>query len=141
MLGFECFPVMFPLLSRRIVLCLGYCYFATGIKLHGFYFFLMWNHWEQLVSEYKKAPALMMTGKSSLWDLGAKGREQMGTACRDSAWNPSGEPGFQIIASAFVNVSGDELGAAAPSFLGKAAVSREKRLGGVKREKGETPGV
>lgn len=35
------------------------------------------------LSEYKKAPALMMTGKSSLWDVGAKGREQMGTACRE----------------------------------------------------------
>lgn len=72
-----------------------------------FIFFLMCSHWEQLLSEYKKAPALMMTGKSSLWDLGAKGREQMGTACRGTAWNPSGEQGFQIIASAFLNVSGD----------------------------------
>lgn len=37
------------------------------------------SHQEPLVSEYRKMPALMMTGKSSLWGPGAKGREQMGT--------------------------------------------------------------
>lgn len=66
-----------------------------------------WSHWDQLVSEYGKVPALMMTGKSSLWDLGAKGKEQMDTACRGTGWNSSGKQGLQIIAYAVVNVSGD----------------------------------
>jgi len=57
------------------------------------------------VSEYEKAPALMMTGKSSLRDLGAKGREQMDTACRGTGWNSSGKQGLQIIAYVVVSVS------------------------------------
>lgn len=40
------------------------------------------SHREPLVSGCGKAPALMMTGECSLWGLGAKGKEQMGTACR-----------------------------------------------------------
>lgn len=91
----------------RIVLYLGYCYFATEMKSHGIFFKrhrVTWSHREQLVSEYEKAQALMMTGKSSLWDLGG---EQMDTARRGTGWNSSGKQGLQIIAYAVVNVSGD----------------------------------
>lgn len=70
----------------------------------------------------------MMTGESSLWDLGAKGREKMDTACRGTGWNSSGEQGWQIIAYAVVNVADDGLGLAAPSFLGKVCVRRRRKV-------------